>query len=272
MTRNATATAPSLLERIVAAKRAEVEALRRDAAEWRARAAEMPPPRPFAAALRAGEKVRVIAEVKRRSPSAGEITPAFLAPMLARDYERGGAAAVSVLTDRPFFGGSLADLSVIRGAVSLPVLRKDFIIDALQLWEARAAGADAVLLIVRLLDDEQLRALIALAGELGMEALVEAHDAAEVNRAVKSGATVVGLNARDLATFEVDPSLAARLAPRVTADRLLVAESGISDADAVAAVASAGVDAVLVGEALVRSADPAAMVARFAAVPRRRRA
>jgi indole-3-glycerol phosphate synthase len=251
-----------ILQRIVARKREEVAALRAGAAELRARAADAPAPLGFAAALRRPAEVRLLAEVKRRSPSAGPIRPDANAPTVAGWYRDAGAAVVSVLTDREFFGGSLDDLRRVRAAVELPLLRKDFVIDPLQVWEARAAGADAVLLIVRILEDARMADLLALAAELGMAALVEAHDAAEVRRALDAGATLLGINNRDLDTFRTDLELSVRLAPGVPAGVTLVAESGIRTAADVARLGAAGVDAVLVGESLMRQPDvPAAAAA-----------
>jgi indole-3-glycerol phosphate synthase len=251
-----------ILQRIVARKREEVAALRAGAAELRARAADAPAPLGFAAALRRPAEVRLLAEVKRRSPSAGPIRPDANAPTVAGWYRDAGAAAVSVLTDREFFGGSLDDLRRVRAAVELPLLRKDFVIDPLQVWEARAAGADAVLLIVRILEDARMADLLALAAELGMAALVEAHDAAEVRRALDAGATLLGINNRDLDTFRTDLELSVRLAPGVPAGVTLVAERGIRTAADVARLGAAGVDAVLVGESLMRQPDvPAAAAA-----------
>ena len=177
---------------------------------------------------------------------------------MARAYAAGGASAMSVLTDGPFFGGSLEDLVAARAASDLVILRKDFIVDRHQVVEARATGADALLLIVAALTDAELSALLAATREVGLEALVEAHDAEEVARAVAAGAQLVGINNRDLKTFTVDRELAARLRPTVPADRVIVAESGIRDAADVARLRAAGIDAILVGETLMRAPDPAA--------------
>jgi indole-3-glycerol phosphate synthase len=171
-------------------------------------------------------------------------------------YEGAGAAALSVLTDGPFFGGSLDDLRAARAAVRLPVLRKDFIVDRYQVVEARAAGADAILLIVAALTDGELSLLLAEATRLGLDALVEAHDATEIDRALAAGARVVGVNHRDLATFQMDMTLAARLRPRIPSGCVVVAESGIRTGEDVARMRSAGVDAILVGENLMRASDP----------------
>jgi indole-3-glycerol phosphate synthase len=246
---------PHVLDRIVATKRTELEELRPRAAELRARAAAVPPPRPFAAALADPAQVSLIAEVKRRSPGAGPIDLALDPPALAARYEAGGARAISVLTDGPWFGGSLADLEAVRARVRLPVLRKDFTVDALQLHEARAHGADAVLLIVRILSDAALRELREEAESLGLGVLVEAHDAGEVARALDSGATILGINNRDLSSFHTSLDVTFGLLPEVPDGVTLVSESGIRSPDDVARLAAAGVDAVLVGEALVRSGD-----------------
>lgn len=216
-------------------------------------------PRHFEAAV-AEPGLSVIAEVKRRSPSKGDIRMNLDPAALARSYAEGGAACVSVLTDEQHFGGAMQDLVEAREASNLPVLRKDFTVSANDVCDARIAGADAVLLIVAALSPEELREFLALAGELGMAALVEAHSEDDVDRAVSAGARIVGLNQRDLRDFSVDPGRAARLAKLVPQDVLKVAESGISDRDDAVRARDAGYDAVLVGEALVRSPDPAALV------------
>ncbi len=244
-----------VLDRIVATKRAELDALAPRAAELRDRARDAPPARPFARVLADPSRVSLIAEVKRRSPGAGDIDPALDPATLASRYEAGGAAAISVLTDGPHFGGSLADLEAVRAQVALPCLRKDFTLDPLHLHEARAHGADGVLLIVRILDDAALRELREEAEGLGMGVLVEAHDAAEVDRALASGADIVGINNRDLSTFRTALDVTFELLPRIPDTVTLVSESGIRSSEDVARLAAAGVDAVLVGEALVRSGD-----------------
>jgi indole-3-glycerol phosphate synthase len=261
----------SILHAIVRAKRVEVERLRRNGPDLRDRAEARPPGPGFAAALRAGVGVRVIAEVKRRSPSAGEIRADAAAAAVAGTYADAGAAAISVLTDGEYFGGSLADLESVASAVWVPLLRKDFTLDAVQLYEARAAGASAVLLIARILDDAQLVDLGALAAELRLSALVEVHDEREVERALKGEARVIGVNNRDLATFTTDLGVTERLSRYIPDDVLFVSESGIRDVADVERVAAAGVNAVLAGEALMRAEDPASLLAEFAAVPRRAR-
>jgi indole-3-glycerol phosphate synthase len=200
--------------------------------------------------------VSFIAEIKRKSPSGGELRTGASAEALARIYANSGAAALSVLTDERYFGGSDADLIDASAASGLPVLRKDFVVDAYQIYEARAIGADAVLLIVRALSDVDLGNLLALTHNLGMEALVEAHSAPEVERALQGGARIIGVNNRDLDTLVTDVTLAPRLRPMVPPECLFVAESGISQPDQIGVLRDAGVDAVLIGESLLRSPDP----------------
>lgn len=223
------------------------------------RSAGAPPPRDPMPAFRA-PGISVIAEVKRSSPSKGALAAIPDPAELATAYEAGGAAAISVLTEPHRFGGSLDDLAAVRARVGLPVLRKDFLTDDYQLWEARAAGADLVLLIVAALTDAELAHLLGTAGELGMTPLVEAHTAEEVRRAADVGATLLGINNRNLQTLVVDPANFARLAPLAPAGAVLVAESGVRSPEDVAGFARAGADVVLVGEALVTGSDPAAGV------------
>ena len=222
------------------------------------------PARGFASALRQG--FAVIAEVKRRSPSKGAISAELDPARLAAAYERGGAAALSVLTDEAHFGGAPADLVAARGAVAVPVLRKDFTVSAADVCDARIMGADAVLLIVAALDDAELADFHGLAFELGLDVLVEVHDEAEVARAAKIEPAVIGVNQRDLVTFAVDTARAVRVAPYIPTGVVRVAESGIAGPDDARPLADAGFDAVLVGESLVRSADPAEAVAALRAV------
>jgi len=262
----------SVLEQILTAKAEEVERLKPRGAELRRLAAGQLPARPFAAALRAGNHVALIAEFKRRSPSAGWIRPDGLVAEITTAYSEAGARAISVLTDMQYFGGTVSDLETTRAKTSVPVLRKDFIIDELQLVESRAYGADAVLLIVRALDDSMLQDFLHAARNLGLAALVEAHDAAEVERALAAGADIVGINNRDLASFRVDRDLAKNIARMVPPDVVLVGESGVRSAEDVAQLGAAGIDAALVGEALMRAADVAATVRAFATQPRRARA
>jgi indole-3-glycerol phosphate synthase len=214
-----------------------------------------------------GEPLRVLAEVKRRSPSVGDLSIGLDAAQLAADYERGGAAAVSVLTDGPHFAGSEDDLRAVRAAVSLPVLRKDFTVSELDVADARLMGASGVLLIVAALSRAELRAFLEVADALGIDALVEVHDHRELEVALAAGALLVGVNQRDLATFEVDRTKAATLAAEIPSDVVAVAESGIADPAAAQACAALGYDAVLVGEALVRAPDPAALIAQLRGAP-----
>lgn len=208
----------------------------------------------------------VIAEVKRRSPSKGTLAHISDPAALAAEYERGGAAVVSVLTEQRRFGGSLADLDAVRAAVNIPILRKDFTVDEYQIWEARAHGADLVLLIVAALDDDTLRHFLSVTRSLGMEALVETHTAEELERACAAGGAILGINTRNLKTLEVDQQLFGRLASFAPEGCVLVAESGVESTEHVRAYAQCGADAVLTGEALVTSGDPAAAVEDFRAV------
>ncbi|MBI4612912.1 MAG: indole-3-glycerol phosphate synthase TrpC [Planctomycetes bacterium] len=253
------------LERILEAKRREVEE-RRTAVpegEMRRRAADAPPPRDFRAALRAPNGIALVAEVKRASPSKGVLAADLDAAATARVYERAGASAVSVLTDGPFFKGSLADLAAARAATSLPVLRKDFLVDRYQIEEARAHGADAVLLIARALGNGLFCELLGLARELGMEALVEVHDEADLERVAGTGYSVLGINSRDLATFETDLDTVRRLAELAPSEVLRVAESGIQTREDVLTLSLWGVDAILVGESIVAAPDPARRIAEL---------
>jgi len=213
----------------------------------------------------AGPGVAVIAEVKRSSPSKGALAEIADPAALARDYEAGGAAAISVLTEERRFAGSMEDLVRVRCAVSVPVLRKDFIVTAYQLFEARAAGADMALLIVAALTDPELVSLVERAKSIGLTPLVEAHTAEEVTRAVDAGATVIGVNARDLHTLAIEPQTFARLAPLIPDGIVRVAESGVRGPHDVIELARAGADVVLVGEALVTGRDPRLGVADLVA-------
>ncbi|MFW6200854.1 MAG: indole-3-glycerol phosphate synthase TrpC, partial [Gemmatimonadota bacterium] len=221
----------SILDEIVASKRSEVARLLEWEGAIEARLESAPDPRDFAGALRRvgadGAEVAVISEVKRRSPGAGDIRPGLNPSGLALMYQEGGASAVSVLTDEEYFGGELDDLRAVREQVELPVLRKDFVIDPVQVTEARGAGADCVLLIVRILDDDRLSELLDKAGELGMAALVEVHDETELERALDAGAEVVGVNNRDLSTFETRLEITLEMVDRIPPDVVLVSESGI---------------------------------------------
>lgn len=223
--------------------------------------------RDFHAALVAGDRMAVIAEVKRRSPSKGDLAPDLDAALIAKSYFEGGAAALSVLTDADFFGGSPDDLTNARRACDLPVLRKDFTVSAADVCDARLMGADAILLIAAALDDSELSDFHALATELGLAALVEVHDEREAERALRIGAAIIGVNQRDLVTFAVDTDRAVRVAAALPESVVRIAESGVRDEEDAARLARAGYDAVLVGEALVADADPAGAVRRLR-VPR----
>jgi len=246
---------PTILDKIVTVKRREVATLLPRAEELRGRAAARKDFRDFAKALVAREGIALIAEVKKASPSAGIICPDFNPVHIARNYEQAGAAAVSVLTDREFFHGNIEYLHQIRDAVSLPLLRKDFIIEELQIHEAAAYGADAVLLIAAILDDQQLRDFRAVTEYLHMAALVEVHDETEMDRALAAGAQLIGINNRNLATFTVSLTTTEKLATKVPENRLIVAESGIHTRTDVERVARAGAKAILVGESLMRSGN-----------------
>jgi indole-3-glycerol phosphate synthase len=254
-----------VLDEILRAKRDEVTVLHRPQTQdlLRRTALDAPPPRDFAGALRRSDgTLAVVAEIKRRSPSKGELAPDLDPELTAKEYERGGASAISVLTDHGFFGGAIADLQGVRATASVPVLRKDFTIDAIQVYETRAIGADAILLILAALpDDAFVRDLQDLARSLGLSVLVEAHDRAEVDRALALDAHVVGVNARNLSTFDEHLDLVAELSARIPPDVIAVAESAIRSPEDAHRMAAAGFDAVLVGEALVRAPDAATLVA-----------
>lgn len=253
--------AQTFLNRIVAATKARVAVLEKQAGMLEALARSAPPTRDFAAALRpastAGRpRLGLIAEIKRASPSKGPLNPGLDVAALARAYQEGGAAALSVLTEPQFFQGSFDDLKTARNGVALPVLRKDFILDAAQVYEARANGADAILLIVAILPSDILRTLRELAASLGMATLVEVHNKAELRQALDSGASIIGINNRDLVDFTVDLDTTFRLRPLIPPNVTVVSESGIHTAADVARLRGIGVHAVLIGEALVTSPRP----------------
>ena len=252
----------SVLAEILDEVRADLDARQRqvplDRLKEMARQADSP--RDAVAAL-SGQDVAVIAEVKRASPSKGAMAAIADPAALARDYEAGGAAVISVLTEPRRFAGSLEDLAAVREAVSVPVLRKDFIVSAYQLWEARACGADMILLIVAALEQNALVSLVERAESIGLVPLVEVHADSEVARAVDAGARVIGVNARNLATLEVDRGVFARLAPQLPGHVVKIAESGVRGPHDLLAYAASGADAVLVGESLVTGKDPRAAVA-----------
>lgn len=258
------------LDRILDAHRRAATADRRALDHLVDQARDLPPTRGFTGALRSGsaDGLAVIAEVKRRSPSKGDLAAGLDPAATARAYASGGASCLSVLTDEAFFGGSAGDLRAAREAVTLPVLRKDFTVGARDVCDARIMGADAVLLIVAALSDDELVELHALALEIGLDVLVEVHDERELERALAVGATTVGVNQRDLVTFEVDHERAVRVAAAMPEGVVRVAESGIRGADDAAALAAAGFHAVLVGESVVTADDPAAAVARLRAARR----
>ncbi len=251
-----------ILDKIVTAKQRELAAAKveRPLADLEARSASRPAPLDFAAALRR-DRIAVIAEVKKASPSRGLLCPDFDPVRLAQCYAAGGAAAVSVLTEVDHFQGSLSYLAEIKTAAGLeatPLLRKDFLFDPYQVYEARAFGADAILLIVAILDDGTLANLLALANSLGMQCLVEVHDETELGRALAAGVNIIGINNRDLRTFEVDIATTERLAALIPEGHTIVSESGIRTRADIDRLSECGVSAVLVGEALVTAEDAAA--------------
>ena len=248
----------TVLDRILDAHRAVAATDERPLEALIEEASRRSPARDFRAALAAGPGVSVIAEIKRRSPSKGDLAPDLVPSVLAKSYEDGGASCLSVLTDAEFFGGSSEDLGEARDACGLPVLRKDFTVGERDVCDARLMGADAVLLIAAALTTSELARCRELAASLGLAALVEVHDEAELDRALAAGADIVGVNQRDLRTFNVNRGLAAELAPRIPDGVVKVAESGVRDAGDVAVLAAAGYDAVLVGESLVTAPDPGA--------------
>lgn len=255
-------TSATALDSIIEGVRADVAVREAEVSlpEIKAAATAAPPPLDVMAVLRE-PGIGVIAEVKRASPSAGHLAPISDPSDLARAYQEGGARIVSVLTEQRRFSGSLADLDAVRAAVSIPVLRKDFVMSPYQIHEARAHGADMLLLIVAALDQPALVAMLERTESLGMTALVEVHTEEEADRALQAGAKVIGVNARDLRTLEVDRDCFARIAPGLPTDVIRIAESGVRGTADLLAYAGAGADAVLVGEGLVTSGDPRAAVA-----------
>lgn len=259
-----------ILERILAVKAEELARAKRDTplSELQARVRDLPPPRDFVVALSgriAERRAAVIAEIKKVSPSKGLIREDFDPAAIARAYEAGGAACLSVLTDEPFFQGSAAALAAARDACRLPVLRKDFIIDPYQVFETRAMGADCLLLIVAALDDAHLRELSACAAEIGLPVLVEVHDGAELDRALRLEVPLLGINNRDLKTFRTTLETTLSLLPRVPEGRWVITESGINTAGDVARMQAHGVYGFLVGESLMRAADPGQALATLIA-------
>jgi indole-3-glycerol phosphate synthase len=263
-----------VLERILTVKRAEIAAAltRKDLATVRREAESAPPTRDFMGAMRAkidAGHAAVIAEIKKASPSKGLLRENFDPPEIARSYEAGGAACLSVLTDREFFQGANGYLQTARQACGLPALRKDFTIDPYQIYEARAIGADCILLIVAALDDVKLREMEALALELGLAVLVEVHDAAELDRALGMGSPLLGVNNRNLRTFETTLKTTLQLLPRIPSNKLVVTESGILGVADVQSMRAAHVNAFLVGEAFMRAKDPGAALAEMFRSPGR---
>jgi indole-3-glycerol phosphate synthase len=258
------------LDQILSTTRTGLPSLRARRAELERAASASAPPIPFRAAF-GHARVALVAEVKRRSPSAGLICEDLRPVERAERYARSGAAAISVLTDGPYFGGSIDDLEAIAARVPVPVLRKDFILDESQVLEARAAGAAAVLLIVRALGSGRLRALLSFAHELGLDALVEVHTRPELDVALDAGSAIIGVNSRDLDTFRIDVRSAWELLGAVPADRIAIAESGMASHADVGHAAAAGADGVLIGTALSAAADPTALVAAIVEVVRRGR-
>ena len=256
--------ASDILRRIVDTKRREVQALLPREAELRKAQERAPEPRDLAQALRQVDEVALMAEVKRRSPGAGPIRPDLVPAEIAVGYERAGAAAVSVLTDTDYFGGSIADLEEVRAELGIPVLRKDFVIHEVQLLEARAIGADGVLLIARILDDDRMQDLHSRALELGLTPLVEVHGREEVARALEIGAGVIGVNNRNLRTFRSSLEVTLEILPLIPSHVTVVSESGIQTRDDVLRLGAAGVHAVLVGESLLRARSPEAATEELA--------
>ncbi|WP_327188810.1 indole-3-glycerol phosphate synthase TrpC [Streptomyces xinghaiensis] len=261
----------TVLNEILEGVREDLAARRRAVppAEVRERALAAGPAPDAAALLRSPAGLTVIAEVKRSSPARGRLAAIDDPGVLAAAYEAGGAAAISVLTEGRRFAGSPADLDRVRSAVRLPVLRKDFVVDAYQVWEARAHGADLVLLVVAALDDPQLAELLAVAREAGLTALVEVHDEAEAERALAAGAGLIGVNSRDLRTLRIDPDVFGRIAPRLPHGVVRIAESGVRGPQDAARYAALGADAILVGTSLVTGDDPGAAVAALVDAGRR---
>jgi indole-3-glycerol phosphate synthase len=260
----------SVLESIVEHKRDEIQARRArlPLAEVRAAACSSPAPRDFVTALTA-PGLGVVAEIKRRSPARGDLRPDLDPTALGRSYETAGASAISVLTDEGYFSGSDDDLRAARAVVSLPVLRKDFTIDPYQVYEARALGADAVLLVVRSLPASLLAELLSLADELGLAGLVEVHDEAELRSALQAGARLIGVNNRNLDTLAMDAEVSFRLRPLIPSGVVCIAESGISTPELAESLAGAKYDAILVGEALVTAADPGELLRQLRAAGQR---
>ncbi|MEW6448117.1 MAG: indole-3-glycerol phosphate synthase TrpC [Bacillota bacterium] len=256
-----------MLEEIIEHKRREIAAKRAaySVEQLKASAHTAPPARDFTTALRRPGRVAVIAEIKRASPSKGPIRPGADPVEIAKIYAASGAAAISVLTDERFFQGSPVFLSLVRSAVEVPVLCKEFILDPIQIYEARGLGADALLLIVRLLEQRELAEFISLARELGMECVVEVHSPGEIEQSLAAGAKIIGINNRDLETFKTDIETTFRLKRHLPPEVVVVSESGIASPPAIRALKECGVNAVLIGEALMAAADISAKLREFVA-------
>jgi indole-3-glycerol phosphate synthase len=263
--------ADDILARIVRTKEEEVQALLPKESEFRARLKDAPSPRDLARAFNRPGEVAVMAEVKRRSPGAGLIRPDLDPPTLAREYQAAGAAAISVLTDGEYFGGSLQDLEAVRGGVEIPVFRKEFIIHPVQLLEARASGADGTLLIARILTPELLLSLHQEAVEVGLTPLVEVHHPEELEKALSAGAQLVGINNRNLQTFTTSLEVTLELLKEIPHSVSVVSESGIRTPEEVTRLGSFGVHGVLVGETFLKDPSPGSAVARMVGCPRAER-
>jgi indole-3-glycerol phosphate synthase len=254
-----------MLDEIVAATRRRITPLIKDRLDLRAAALGADPSAGFGEAL-TEPGLQIIAEIKRKSPSAGVLAPDLVPVDRATAYVAGGATAISVLTEPDFFAGSIADLVAVRDAVDVPILRKDFIVDSAQVYESKVLGADAVLLIVAILTDDELASLHDAAQSVGLDVLVETHTEHEVERALAISPRIIGVNNRDLGTFVTDLATGERIAPRVLGRAITVGESGVSSVEGAHRMRVAGFDAILVGEALVRAADPATLIADLKAV------
>jgi len=255
----------TVLQSILSTKMREVHQLikARDPSSWRDEALSAPPGRNFVAALRGSSHIPIVAEIKRRSVSEGILRSLDDVTPMARAYEQAGASALSVLTDGPFFGGSIEDLAQARGAVSLPVLRKDFIVDPVQVYQSRIAGADAVLLIAAALRPSQMRSLFALSIGLAMTPVVEVHHESELHAVLELNPPIIGINNRDLATLEVNLETCVHLRPLIPRGILVLGESGIRGPEDIAMLQEAGIDAFLIGSTLMRSEEPGAKLAEL---------
>ncbi len=252
----------SILDNIIDSKRREVEGLRRRWVpdELKELAVQAPPPREFRGAVKHPLRAALIAEIKHASPSRGVLVEVFDPWSIAGIYQDNGASAISVLTDQEFFQGSLAHLESVKSATTVPVLRKDFVVDEYQVYESRMHGADALLLIAKVLPAEELGRLLAVTESLGMEALVEVHDESDIGKALAAGATIIGINNRDLDTFETDVAVTEALRPLIPPGKVVVSESGIVNGDTIKRLRRSGVDAFLVGEVLMVSPDVMGMM------------